>query len=141
MRGEGEINRAAEFQQRGALGKLSRIEDDLSALAAIAGSRISCRNLNRTTEQFGSGCADLSVQALMIVAGRILAHGDQIHCAIARDRALIDDRRCGDADLGRDLAAAVIVAGNFAEAQHRDMPELTAVAGGECVHAVILVTT
>jgi hypothetical protein len=76
------------------------------------------------------------MEALMIGAGGVLAHGDGEECAVCAVPA-VDDGRGGDADLGRDLGTAAIVAGGFAGAKDGDVPELGASVGVEGVDASV----
>ena len=70
----------------------------------------------------------------MVRALLVLAHGND------EDRAErpVNDRRAGDANFGRDLAAAVIVARCFAGFEDRELPQHGAGVGVEGVDAVVL---
>lgn len=78
VRRPGQINYAAGNKKSGAFFALGGIEDDVTAGTVIAGSAEFGRNLDRALIALSAGGGVESVQALMIVAGRILRHGDGI---------------------------------------------------------------
>ena len=123
-------------QQAGALRILAGVEDNFSAGAVRAGAGISGGDLGGAAGELCASGDVEGVQALMICAGGILRHADDKDCAI-RSGAAIDDRGGSDADLRRDLAAAVIVAGGFVGAEHGGLPKLRAGVGIEGVDAVV----
>ena len=77
------------------------------------------------------------MQALMVVAGGILGHGDGVDDAVGSGRT-IDDGSGSDADFRRDLGAAVIVGWSFTGLESPDLPEFGASIGVECVDGVVL---
>ncbi len=87
--------------------------------------------------ELGAGGEVERMQALMVAPGGILAHADGEECAVGAAVA-VDDWRRGDADFGRDLPAAVVVAGGFARGEDGDVPELRAGVGVEGIDGGVL---
>ena len=131
--GKARIQGAVRQQQRRALRVLARIEAHGAALRRVArGDR------DRTAEQLRAGGDIECVQPLVIVRRAILGHRDDVERAV-RAGIAVDDGRRRDADLRRDLAAAVHRFGRgFTALQQRNLPQRRAAVGVEGVHRIIL---
>ena len=127
VRGPGKIDDVVDQEQAGAFDVLAGIEQDVAAGTVIAGAGILGGNFGGTFEEFGAGGGVEGVQALVIVAGGVFGHGDDVDDGVAGFGANDDGSR-GDANLGRDRHAVVAVGGGFAGAEGGDVPDLEPVS-------------
>ena len=116
-------NTPSILEQLGKLCILAGIENHKTALAAVSRAGILRLDFGRPTEELGAGLHVKCMQALVTISVGILRHSNQVEGVIGALLA-IQHRRVGDTDFGRDLAAAVIVAGSFTGQQRWHPPGL-----------------
>src|SRR5205807_1577287 len=94
-------------------------------------------DLLRSTEKLRS-CGDVEgMKPLEILAGCILAHGNNIHSPVGSG-VPIDDRSRGNPYFGSDLTATMNIRGGFARSQGGDLPDRGSGVGVQAVNAVVL---
>ena len=116
---------------------MSRVEGGRSIRRAVARARISRADLGGAAGNFGAGRKVERVQPLVVITLAVFAHANGEERAV-RALVAVDHRSRGDANLRRDLAAVVVIAGRLAGAQNGGFPELGSVIGVERIHAVVL---
>lgn len=126
MRRPCEVDRTVDEEQAGALFLLCGVKDHESAGTIVAGAGIPGGDFDGTVETFGTVGGVESVQALVIVAGAVFRHGNDIDDRVAFCEAK-DDGSGGDSNLRRDLRTTAIVGSGFAGQKSCDMPAVATI--------------